>query len=325
MKWNDENLIFLVSMPRSGSTLLQRVLVNQPEVASTAESWLLLPQFHALKEGESFATYSHTAASRAITDFCDNLPDKKSSYMDSLKTMLLTNFSNVAGNGESLYLEKTPRNNLILPELVAMFPNAKYVFLWRNPAAIIASMIDSFAGGKWNIYRQEIDIYQGYENMLNSFELNIKHRFDLKYEDFVSDSEKYSHELFEFLGLVHTVDVAGFNDVKLKGRMGDPTGIKEYSSISTRSLDKWKKTFSNPLRKRWIKLYITSINERKLSRVGYSKNDILKDIIQIKLNYKYIFSDLFRMLYGVLDRNFQLTIVRRLYSASKGNRKYMLQ
>ena len=44
--WSEENLVFIFSLPRSGSTLLQRLLATHPAVATTAEScksWLSTP------------------------------------------------------------------------------------------------------------------------------------------------------------------------------------------------------------------------------------------------------------------------------------------
>jgi len=323
--WNEENIIFLISMPRSGSTLLQRILANHAEIASTSESWLLLSQIYALKEGVAFSEYSHTAASRAVNDFCECLPNGREEYLSTVKELLIKNFSHVSGSHKNIYLEKTPRNNLILKELVEMFPNSKYIFLWRNPASVVASMIDSFAGGKWNIYRQEIDLYAGYENMLSAESLNISKRIDIRYEDLVSMPEEKTNELLQFIGLDSKTNVSDFVNTKLKGRMGDPTGVKEYSTISTKSLHKWEKTFSNPLRKKWLTNYIQNIDGEDLRRIGYDKDSILKSIVLIKNSYTNFFSDSIRMIYGALDRKFQISLIRRLNGINKGKRKYTLQ
>lgn len=325
MKWDDSNIVFLISMPRSGSTLLQRILLNQPEVASTSESWLLLPQVYTLKENMAFSVYSHTAASRAVNDFTENLLDGTEEYLSIIKSSIIESFQRVSGENKDIYLEKTPRNNLILKEIVKMFPNSKFIFLWRNPAAVAASMIESFSAGKWNIYRQEIDLYEGYENMLGAYSLNIKNRVDIRYEELVNKPDKITNELMLFLEINSKVDVAGFVNSKLKGRMGDPTGVSEYSTISTKSLNKWKNTFCNPLRKYWIMKYVKSLDENDLSRIGYNKNELIQSVSTIKINYKNIFSDILRMIYGVIDRNFQITLIRQLRRACKGRRKYTLQ
>ena len=40
--FNEKNLIFIISPPRSGSTLLQRILNNSSEIETTSEPWFLL-------------------------------------------------------------------------------------------------------------------------------------------------------------------------------------------------------------------------------------------------------------------------------------------
>lgn len=324
MTWSEQNIIFLISLPRSGSTLLQRILASHPEIASTSESWLLLPQIYALKESVAFSEYSHTAASRAINDFTETLPGGRAKYLSNLRDFIIKTYYSASGNSTSFYLEKTPRNNLILPEIVSMFPDAKYIFLWRNPAAVVASMIESFAAGKWNIYRQEIDLYKGLQSMLDAELLDIKHRIDIRYEDLVSNPEKINSNLSSFLQIDSNCDASGFINTHLTGRMGDPTGINEYTTISTDSLEKWKATITNPLRKHWLTKYVNSVDTAKLQHIGYEKNDILANISSVPTDYKNLISDSFRMFYGMLDRNLQLSLIRRLYRV-KNKRRFTIQ
>jgi hypothetical protein len=65
--------IFLLSLPRSGSTLVQRVLAAHDGVATAAEPWILLPQIYALRTEGAYAEYGHALATRAIGDFARNL------------------------------------------------------------------------------------------------------------------------------------------------------------------------------------------------------------------------------------------------------------
>ena len=52
--YKGHDLIFIISQPRSGSTLLQRVLAGHPDVATSAETWLMLhPVYESRKRGLS--------------------------------------------------------------------------------------------------------------------------------------------------------------------------------------------------------------------------------------------------------------------------------
>ncbi|MCF6355774.1 MAG: sulfotransferase [Candidatus Polarisedimenticolaceae bacterium] len=324
--WNDKNIIFLISMPRSGSTLLQRILANHTDINTTSESWLLLPQLYALQEEGVFSEYSHITSSRAINDFCSCLSGEKKAYLDVIKRAIIDCYKSSTKSNARFYLEKTPRNNLILKDICSMFPDARYIFLWRNPAAIVASMINSFSDGKWNIYRHEIDLYKGFKNMLDADSFDIRHRHDIKYEDLATSPSVVTKELFRFLDLpTSSTDKPVLGDVSLLGRMGDKSGVQEYKQISALSLDKWKSSFPNTLRQRWLKSYLNDIGSENLSKIGYSKSELMRAISSIESGSKYLLSDFIRMTYGALDARYQISLIRRLRKQNKGKRKYVLQ
>ena len=51
------------------------------------------------------------------------------------------------------FLEKTPKNALRIPFLDAAFPDAQFIFLWREPRANLASIIEAWKAGRWVTYR----------------------------------------------------------------------------------------------------------------------------------------------------------------------------
>ena len=50
------------------------------------------------------------------------------------------------------FLEKTPKNALRLPFLERLFPDAQFLFLWRDPRENIASIIEAWKSGRWKTY-----------------------------------------------------------------------------------------------------------------------------------------------------------------------------
>ena len=68
---NKATPIFIISLPRSGSTLLQRILTSHESVASASEPWLLLPLIEMIgsKNIESCANYSKLTSQLAAVDF----------------------------------------------------------------------------------------------------------------------------------------------------------------------------------------------------------------------------------------------------------------
>ena len=51
-------------------------------------------------------------------------------------------------------LEKTPKNILRVPVMRKVFPDARYVVLFREPAAVLSSMIEAWRSGHFVTYRQ---------------------------------------------------------------------------------------------------------------------------------------------------------------------------
>lgn len=72
--------IFVFSLPRAGSTLVQRVLTAHPNIQSTAEPWILLPLVYSLKTDGIYTEYAQCIGSMAIHDFVAELPNGKADY-----------------------------------------------------------------------------------------------------------------------------------------------------------------------------------------------------------------------------------------------------
>lgn len=292
--------VFLLSLPRSGSTLLQRVLASHSKIATTSEPWLLLPLIYPLRKSGVAAIYEHRRMVEAVEDFCNRLPNKRSDYLGAVAAMATSLYAKIDANAD-YFLDKTPRYHLILDELCEAFPDARIILLWRNPLAVAASMIDTWNHGKWNLHWFQVDLFDGLA-ALHRFAQQSKRRITtLRFEDFVSRPESACRQILEYLELPFEDSMlANFSTVELQGRMGDPTGVREYKSISTRSLDKWKTTLNNPLRRHWARRYLKWIGPDRLSAMGYSLAELEQELNDAPTTMSHIGSDMARMLYGRL-------------------------
>lgn len=144
--------IFVFSLPRSGSTLLQRILGGHPEIVTTSEPWILLPFLYVLKESGLFSEYGHSGCYKAVGDFFDGFPNGKDDYLKEVNCFTKKLYQKYINNEEKYFVDKTPRYSLIVDEIITTFPEAKVIFLWRNPLAIISSIIDTWGGGGGGIY-----------------------------------------------------------------------------------------------------------------------------------------------------------------------------
>ncbi len=310
-EWSDENLIVLFSLPRSGSTLLQRILAADERIASTAESWLLLPLLYALRDGNTFSEYGHTAASKAIRDFSRHLPQGEMDYRRAVARTALDLFRKASPAGVRYYVEKTPRNALIAEEIMNIFPAARYVFLWRNPLAVTASMIETFGKGRWNIYRFGIDLYEGLNQLVRAMSLPAKHKLVLRYEDLLQSPHETVRRLSALLELDLDEDILRkFSGIRMHGQMGDPAGARKYTELSIAPMDKWKETLATPLRRRWARQYLNWIGSKRLEAMGYDFSELMQALNELEMQVFDIFSDSARLLYGFFAGRLPVSIIR---------------
>src|SRR5688572_7827725 len=132
--------IFLFSLPRAGSTLVQRVIASHDDVHTVSEPWLLLPFLYALRTDGARAEYWHEAGAEALADFCGALPGGEDEYRAAVRELAERLYSAATPDGPRYFLDKTPHYHVIADEVMRTFPDAKFVFLWRNPLAALASL-----------------------------------------------------------------------------------------------------------------------------------------------------------------------------------------
>ena len=227
--------IFIFSLPRAGSTLLQRILMSHNEIASVAEPWLLLPQIYALKNQGSISEYSSFTANQGISDFIMNLPQKEVDYRNSLRDFVLELYAKQCKNNEMFFLDKTPRYYLIIDEIVELFPDAKFVFLFRNPIHVYSSIVNTWGKKRFNkLFSTYDDIILGTPKLSEAYIRNQHKSLAIKYEDLILNPDIEVKKLFDYLGLEYKKQLINeFSQQNTKGNLGDPTGVNKYSKIST--------------------------------------------------------------------------------------------
>ena len=283
-------LIFLFSLPRSGSTLLQRLLAAHSKISTVSEPWLLLPFCYTLKPAGVFSEYDHGTCYQALSDFIHHLPNKEKDYHETLSNFAHRLYEKAGDPEASYFLDKTPRYYLIIPEIAKIFPNAKFIFLFRNPLQIMASHIGLWTNGRLRFERYFIDLYkgpkllsEGYENLKES---SIKVHFD----DLITNTDKTLKNVFDYLNLEYEPTlIKSFTTVKLNGQFGDKEGYFKYDHIEERTIDKWKAVFATRYRKKFAKKYISKFSHHDLQTFGCNRDTLIKliDDIEISKNGHY--------------------------------------
>ena len=263
--------IFLFSLPRAGSTLVQRVIGAHPEVHTVSEPWLLLPLVYSLRTRGARAEYWHESTAEALADFCKQLPGGEDDYYAGLREFALRMYGQASPDGQRYFLDKTPHYHLIADEVMRIFPEGRFVFLWRNPLAVLASLIETFRGGRWQPGHFRLDLERGVTGLAAAWQRSDGRAHAVQYEQLVgADSEEEWRRLFAYLDLDFDPQVlAGFGTVRLEGRYGDPTGVRRYAGLSREPLEKWRTTIAGPVRSAWCRGYLRRVGDEPLAVMGY--------------------------------------------------------
>ena len=279
--------LFLISLPRSGSTLLQKMLTVHPDIYSIAEPWILLPLAGLDNNDLIVSRYWHRTCSSAFKDLINELPEKKKEYNKIISEFALNIYESLSKNSDARYfLDKTPRYYLILPFIKEIFPKSKVIFLARNPLDVYASILKTWHHDFINptLMANYIDLIMGPELMAAGMESYKSAAHIIHYEKMISDTETVLRQLCEFLEIEFLKEMlTDYKKIEYSGKMGDAVGINKYDKISTESIETWKPSVNSPFRKWYLKRYINKLGAFTLKSFDIDRDTILNELDNISV------------------------------------------
>jgi hypothetical protein len=315
--------IFIFSLPRAGSTLLQRILTTHDEINTTGEPWLLLPLVYAQREHGVYAEYVHTSSNKAINEIIGQLPEGRADYFKAVRKMALSIYNDLNANGEKYFLDKTPRYYLIINEISQIFPDAKFIFLFRNPLSNLASLIQSFWGGKLGDYRHRIDIYEGPRMLAAGYKTFLRPCHTVRYEDLVQKPGETIQAICDYLDLEYNDRMlSAFSGVRLKGSMGDSIGTKNYKMVDSQPLNKWKAILGSRHRVAYAKKILDFIGEDAIQTMGYHSESLNKDLDNLESGQSLAIADRYLLLKCSFFSIFEIPLMKHKVKRMLKTRNY---
>ncbi len=244
-----DRLVFLISTPRSGSTLLMRILNATSAIYSRPEPHILPALAHlGFWETVEKAPYDQLQAQQAIREFVSALPNGDADYWAACRAYLDVLYGRMletAPDGERYFLDKTPANALVLPFLQKVYPNARYIVLTRHPAAIFSSYAESFFDGDYEVAANFNPILSRYIPVVARF---LRERpcpiLHVSYEDIAAQPEEQLRRISEFLGIPFEPEALDYKRKEVAAGLGDPLGVEKHSRPVTSSIAKWAPEFA---------------------------------------------------------------------------------
>ena len=281
-EFSDNNLIFLVSQPRAGSTMLQRILAAHPLIHTIAEPWIMLHPVYALRSQGHQAEYNAQLAYEALQDFSASLDGGLNHYREGVRRMGLYLYATaVQQAGARYFLDKTPRYHLILPELAQLFSHATFILLMRNPLAVLDSILRLYVKGHWPLLARYQDDLLNAPQRLVAFASSTDdvRKVVVHYEKIVQEPQAEIAELCRRLGLAFNPTMLRYGEFERPaGQMGDPDTVSQFSAPTTARLDAWKNLGRQPQTRHFALQYLESLEADLIGALGYDMEMLRAEI-----------------------------------------------
>ncbi len=185
--------IFIVGLPRSGSTLIEQILASHSQVDATHE----LPEAGRLVQRINHGRTDQIAYPEAARDLAgDQWAALGRAYLDDTQKYR---------HGAPRFTDKMPNNFASIGLLALALPNARFINARRHPLDTCLSCYRQlFARGQPFTYdlTELGEYYLEYEKMMAHWHAALPGRvLDVQYEDMVADQDPQTRRLLEFCGL----------------------------------------------------------------------------------------------------------------------------
>jgi len=188
-----ERPVFIVGMPRSGTTLVEQILASHPRVHGAGELTTIFdivcalehPGADGVKYPEVIATLDDAELQRSVRRYLDTLQE-----IDPQAARVT---------------DKLPSNFFHLGFIAAMFPRAHLIHCRRDAMdTCLSNFVQMFAEGHYYSYDlSDVAVYyRGYEQIMAHWrEVLPIPMYEVQYEELVGNQERISRELVDHAGL----------------------------------------------------------------------------------------------------------------------------
>ena len=231
---SSNQLVFIVGLPRSGTSLTEQILASHPEVFGVREtSYLLDLDIEA-------ASYYRTDG--RYPAYCNQLDSPKlKHFADDLQSRL--NADNVDNLPAKRIVEKYPINFVYVGLILQLFPNAKIIHTFRHPLDTCLSCHSKNFRNKALSFTASLtslgEIYKDYQRLMTHWHQLFPGKIlDLNYTELVTSQEQQSRRLIEFVGLDWHEECLNFHQNSRTVQSASFTQIRRPMYQS--SIGRWK-------------------------------------------------------------------------------------
>ena len=197
---SDIKPIFIIGLPRSGSTLIESLLSRNSNSYSYGESSIF-----------DFAMFNQIKKNILVKDY-----DYKNFNFSFNEDIFLNNLENVYSySNKKNLIDKSLENFFYIDLIIKIFPKAKFIHTFRSKLdSLIAIYQSMLIYLPWTHSIDNISkYYLNYERTITHFKKKYSNKIlDIKLEDFTTDPKTYSKIILKFCDIETSEDILSLND-----------------------------------------------------------------------------------------------------------------
>ena len=246
----ERRYVFICGLHRSGTSVLGRNIARMENCTGFKDTGAIEDEGQFLQDVYPISKV-YGGAGKFGFDPRAHLTEKSSLLTPENAMKLRQSWERYWDPGKAIRVEKTPGNLLKTRFLQAVFPNSYFIVIRRHPVAV------SMANQKWKVdlapLHKLFDHWLHCHALFDEDKKYLKHVYELSYEDYVRNPDKYHQEIAHFIGT--TVPESAMKEV---------TGV-----YNQKYFNRWFDLLNKSRFKRYYR-YIAVSYEARFARYGYS-------------------------------------------------------
>ena len=223
--------VFIVGMPRSGTTLIEQILASHSHVFGAGE----------LKYIQNYCIELHNKRING-KGYPQSTTDVSPDDLSTLAKRYLAHLTRLSG-GSDRVTDKMPSNFQYVGLIHQLFPNAKIIHVTRNPMDTCMSCYSYFFGGALHFAYDLSDLgfyYRSYERVMRLWNKVLPDKIlNVSYEELVKNQESETRKMLAFCDLPWEENCLSFHKTTRVVATASTDQVRE--PIHTGAIEKWKR------------------------------------------------------------------------------------
>jgi len=210
--------IFILGMPRSGTSLVEQILASHPKIFGAGELYFFEQLvYHKIKKGK-------------VAELQDLLPNLKSADFDECAKYYM-DFMKAIPTNDKIITDKMPRNFLYVGLIKILFPDAKIIHCCRQAEDSCFSIYKKIFVGRQQFAYDLTELgqyYNGYLDLMDHWHDAMPGEIlDIHYEDMVDDTENQTRKLLAYCGVDWHDDCLNFHKTQRVVRTASSDQVRQ--------------------------------------------------------------------------------------------------